>query len=185
MALKSIQAWTARLGVSFAWGARLGHANTLEFEFGAPRLDVRRPSAGASVGRVLLRSLRAQRIAVRGEWSFWAYMCDWELSALGKVLARSDAEDARSAPSVLDGQVLREIVVETGGRARASFVSGVSLSMTRYAPDASSGEEDVFVLFGPGGSLSFDSDDRLRLDLVGAPPQLVPVTGRTAVWKAT
>lgn len=84
-----------------AWMVRLGHGSFLTFEFGAPILRRRDPTA----------RFKRRVMIVRGEWHLWIYCCLWEVRDGSTLIADSSSDRATmsNAARFLDGQILDSV----------------------------------------------------------------------------
>lgn len=96
-----------------AWGVRKGYGSSITFEFGKPKLEVRRrlirPNQKAGIRH-------RQRLArVYGDWHLWIFCCNWEIRQDGRKLCHSESQDKKieRACSILNGQILTKVSVNS------------------------------------------------------------------------
>jgi len=92
----------------------------------------------------------------RGSFHLWIYLCDWEISVNGNVLARSDAIDADIGKAVksFDGQKISSIDQVNINTIEIKASDG--LSITLFGNDkVYEQDDDFFILYTPNGNVSF------------------------------
>ncbi|MBV9976343.1 MAG: hypothetical protein JO105_13225 [Hyphomicrobiales bacterium] len=146
------------------WHSRRGINNSLTFEFGKPRLEIREPGCSRRITSARARRRLERRLVfIHGDWHLWLFECEWELFCDGKLVATD-----RSQPSVIskriklvDGQQFLdiEIAVENFG-SEITFDMGAKI---RTRPTTGN-DADQWMLYTPTqGVLTYKGDGSIEI----------------------
>ena len=94
-----------------SWRVQKSDGSTISFEFGKPKLKVSEkviqpnPKTG--------RKYPKRRVTIYGDWNLWVFDCDWEIRQGDSKIcdSNSQAEKISQGCTILDGQMLNEVVV--------------------------------------------------------------------------
>jgi hypothetical protein len=132
------------------WNVKKGYASFLTLEFGQPHLEIREPVQDIRAKSAKVRrNLSVRRVYVHGEWHLWVYACKWRVLAENVPVGYSSSSTRRieQAANELDGQALREVVVNTRtAKTVFKFDIGVQLETKPY--DKAS---EQWLLYEPSG----------------------------------
>ncbi len=132
------------------WNAKHGYGSFLTMEFGEPSLKI--IESRPELARAGLSKYHTRRhVYVRGDWHFWIYCCEWQVTTNGEIIGDSDIqgktkERIQKAAYELDGQkLLRVSVNPADGTSVFEFDMGSRLETKPYD------DSNQWKLFEPSG----------------------------------
>lgn len=156
------------------WNTRSGYGSFITLEFGEPHVVVREPRKSTAKSNKVGNLFARRSVAIRGDWHFWIYCCNWYVYSRGKLVGDSSSVQAiQKAITFLDGQALVGASFGFRGcRSVFEFDLGARLTTTPFDT-----ESEQWMLYEPSGKVLTLRADRMFNHQPGnTPPD-------TALWR--